>query len=106
MQTNLMVIINLLFTPITGLSLFLKKKKMEFKFSAKVLELYLLFTTWNIPFTKLFLIVTRKIGLTIVPESGFYTLIALIASIVLYGIFVLGTEVFHISFKVEKKDES
>ena len=100
MQTNLMIIINLLLTPVTGLSLFLKRKNIEIFFSAGLLKLYILFLTWNIPFTKFFMVLLRKFGFVVLPESGIYTLI------IVFGCAVFITEIFHINLRINKKNEN
>lgn len=105
MLVNLMIIINLFFVPVTGFFLFLKRKGIDFKFTNKILIYYVLFITWNIPFTKLFVLFARKFGMLILPESSTYTLVALMASIFVYGVVVVFSEVFHIKFTVEKKNE-
>ena len=98
-----MIIINLFFTPLTGLYLFLKRKEIDIRFSANVLFLYIIFLSWNIPFTKLFIVIARKFGLIILPESASYTLVSLIASILVFGFFVLCTEFIKFKFTVKKK---
>lgn len=105
MLNNLMIIINLFFVPTTGFVLYLKRKKTDFRFTNKILLCYILFTTWNIPITKLFILIARKLGILILPESSSYTIIALIASIIVYGCVVFFSEVFHINFTLEKKNE-
>lgn len=105
MLNNLMIIINLFFAPATGFILFLNRKGNDFKFTNKLLLYYIFFLTWNIPFTKVFIIIARKLGMFILPESSSYTLIALIASIIFYGCLVFFSEIFHINFTVENKNE-
>lgn len=98
-----MMIINLFLTPFTGLSLFLRRNKLNFHFSAKTFELYVLFVSWNIPFTRGLSIVAKKINIAVPLESGYYTLFSLLSSILVFLCAVLITEVIHISFKLEKK---
>lgn len=100
-----MIVINLILTPCTGLTLFLKRKKIDFIFTGKNLIYYILFITWNIPFTKVFVLLSRKIGLEVMTDSAFYTLFALISSIIVYGCYVIFSVFFHITFTVEKKNE-
>lgn len=104
-MANIMILINVFLTPFTGFSLFLKRKEIDFSSTSKILLCYILFLTWNIPFTKLFIVLARKIGLEIMPDSSLYTLFALISSILVYGCYVLLSDLFHITFTVEKKNE-
>lgn len=102
----ILIFINILLTPFTGLSLYLKRKCLKGEFSFKILSIYINFITWNIPITKLLIIISKKIDIQILPESCYYTLLSLISSILIYGIAVIFTEFVHIHFNVNKnKDE-
>ena len=106
MLSSFMCFINLFFTPVIGLNFFLKRNDMELRFTGNFLLSYILFTVWNIPFTKILITLARLVDLSISVDSGIYTVVAIISSVFVYGCSVLIKEVFHISFKVNKKNES
>ena len=101
-----MIFINFFLTPFTGLNLFIRKKKISSDFSAKNVILYAIFTAWNIPVTRIFVVILRRFGFFILPESSTYTLLSLFASIFVFGAATVFCEYLSISFLVEKKNEA
>ena len=99
------VFINIFFTPFMGTYLFMKRKSIEFSFSMKVLSLYAIFCSWNIPTTYVFIYALSFLGFNLGIKSNMYTVVALISSIIVYGAAIIISEFLNISFKVERKDE-
>ena len=104
MQTQ-MVFINLFLVPLTGLYFFVKRKNGDFSPSLKLLCFYAFFVCWNIPVTHGLMVLTRKFGILFGVESGYYTAFALVSSIIVYGVAVILSEFFNITFKVERKNK-
>ena len=102
----LMFVINLFFTPVSGLFLFCNRKHISFSASLYLLFLYVIFVTCNIPIVHCFMVCARKFGVLVTLDSGFYTLFALASSLIVYALAVLFSEYVHIQLRVEKKDEN
>lgn len=102
---NQMSFINLFLIPLIGEYLFLRKKSYQMTFSLKILFLYAYFTCMDIIASHFILIILRKFGMIIVPESAFYTLISLMSTIIIYFCSLVLIEWFHIELRLKKKNE-
>ena len=97
--------INYFPTPATGLYLFLRRYNgygRETSLLRPVL-LYEIFTCCNIPVSRLFVVTARALGKTLHADSGLYTLVALVSSVIVYGIAVILKEYLRLTFQVGKK---
>jgi len=100
------VFINLFFVPILPLYLIYRKKQKPLAFGLELLFQYCIISACNIPLTKVFIFLAKKLGGVFVSiDSGYYTLAALGAGFLLPRLYAFFKTV-RIEVEVRKNEES
>jgi len=88
-MVQLVVFINLFFIPVLSLYMMYKKKEEPLSLNLKLLFQYCIIVSCNIPLTKVFIFLAKKVGgIFISIDSGYYTLAALISSFLIYMLYI------------------
>jgi len=105
-MVQLMVIINLLFIPVLPLYLLYRKEEKRVTASLELLFQYCIIATCNILPTKILIFLAKRVtGMFISIDSGYYTLAALVSSLLLFALFRL-FQTAHIEVRIERISDS
>ena len=87
----LVIFINLFFVPVLTLYMIHQRKQKPLKFNVEMLLQYCIIAACNIPLTKVFILMFKKLSGKVIPlDSGYYTLSALFSAVLLYKYYVSG----------------
>ena len=88
-MVNLVVLINLFFIPVLPFYLIHKEKQKPLKLNFDLLCQYCIIVGCNIPITKIFTFLAKKVGRVFISiDSGYYTLAALVSAILIYMLYL------------------
>ncbi len=87
-MVNLVIFINLFFLPVLPLYVIYRRRQKPLRFDLDLLFQYCIVAACNIPLTKIFTFLSKRVGLFIAIDSGYYTLAALISSVLIYLLYV------------------
>lgn len=86
---QLVVFINLFFVPVLPLYMIYRKRRKPLLLNPDLLFQYCIITACNIPLTKVFTFLAKKVGgMFISIDSGYYTVAALVSSALLYILYL------------------
>lgn len=87
-------IINLLFVPLVSVFLLYRKRNKDISADISFLFTWGFMVVMNIPLTRVFTFIIRKTsGISIEADSSYYTVIALIAAVLLFKVYDYGKNI-------------
>jgi len=88
-MVQLVVFVNLFFVPVLSLYLLYRKKQKTLRLNLDLLLQYCIITACNIPLTKVFIFLAKRVGGVFISiDSGYYTLAALISAFLIYMLYM------------------
>lgn len=97
--------VNVLFVPVISLWLYEKQENRPLQPTLELLFRYCVFAALNIPAARVFVVLAALAHVTIVVDSGYYTIAALISAVLLPYAYIILTKI-HVEIEVSRHDKA